>query len=209
MVRLSADSGGGAPDNALVAGTHALSEQSASRLTKEAVEVVSEFHATNPLRPGMPKASLASRLETEAAVVDTLVEGSSQLRDDGATVAVEGFGGTLTSAQEQAWEELHATLRNAGLAVPRIKELGIDRELLHALVREDRVIRIGEELVYLPEQIEDIIGRLGELPDRFTVADFRDAYGFSRKYAVPLLEFLDVQRVTIREGDLRRVSERR
>jgi selenocysteine-specific elongation factor len=136
------------------------------------------------------------------------VGSSPQLRDDGATVAVEGFGGTLTSAQEAAWETVRAGLLASELAVPRIKELGIDRELLHALVREERVVRIGDELVYLPEQIEEIIQRLGDLPDRFTVADFRDTFGFSRKYAVPLLEYLDGRRVTFREGDLRSVRTR-
>ena len=67
-------------------------------------------------------------------------------------------------------------------------------------------MRIGDELIYLPEQIEEIVQRLSDLPDRFTVADFRDAYGFSRKYAVPLLEYLDGRRVTIRDGDFRTVN---
>ncbi|MDH3398937.1 MAG: SelB C-terminal domain-containing protein, partial [Acidimicrobiia bacterium] len=169
------------------------------------VETVTTFHRDNPLRPGIPKASLASRLEVDPAIVDVLVASSAKLRDDGATVAVEGFGGALTGTQEATWGTLRATLQTSGLAVPRIKELGIDQELLHALVRENRVVRIGDELVYLPEQLDEITRRLAELPDQFTVADFRDTFGFSRKYAVPLLEYLDGKRVTMREGDLRRV----
>jgi selenocysteine-specific elongation factor len=191
-----------------VVGPLAFSVASAAVLSAGAVQTVTDFHRDNPLRPGIPKASLASLLEVDPAVVDALVGSSPQLRDDGATVAVEGFGGTLTSAQEAAWETVRAGLLASELAVPRIKELGIDRELLHALVREERVVRIGDELVYLPEQIEEIIQRLGDLPDRFTVADFRDTFGFSRKYAVPLLEYLDGRRVTFREGDLRSVRTR-
>ena len=205
LARLSADSGGGVPEGAVIAGPLALSEESATGLSTEAVKTVTAFHRANPLRPGIPKASLASRLDIDPAVIDALVSASRQLRDDGATVALEGFGGALTSTQESAWKALQATLLESELAVPRIKELGVDRELLHALVRQDRVVRIGEELVYLPEQIDEIIRRLGELPPRFTVADFRDAFGFSRKYAVPLLEYLDGRRVTIRDGDFRSV----
>lgn len=205
LARLAADSGGGAPSGAVIAGSLALSNESAMTLSAEAVKTVTAFHKDNPLRPGIPKASLASRLDVDASVVEVLVDKSPQLRDDGATVAVEGFGGQLTTGQESAWATVRANLRESGWAVPRIKELGIDRELLHALVREERVVRVGDELVYLPEQIDEIVERLAGLPDRFTVSDFRDAFGFSRKYAVPLLEYLDGRRVTIREGDYRTV----
>ncbi len=205
LARLAADSGGGSPERAVIAGPLALSEQSAAALSKESVRTVTAFHQDNPLRPGIPKASLASLLEVDAAVVEALVAASPSLRDDGATVAVDGFGGTLTSSQETAWEILRATLLASGLAVPRIKELDIDKELLHALVRQDRVVRIGDELIYLPEQIAKIVKALTGLPARFTVADFRDAFGFSRKYAVPLLEYLDARRVTLRDGDTRTV----
>jgi selenocysteine-specific elongation factor len=207
LARLAADSGGGIPTGAVVAGPLALSQESAMQLSAETIRMVTAFHTDNPLRPGIPKASLASLLDVDPGVVDVLVGGSSQLSDDGATVAVEGFGGKLTTSQEGAWEDVRATLVASGMAVPRIKELGIDRELLHALVRENRVVRIGDELVYLPEQIDEIIQRLSGLPDRFTVADFRDAYGFSRKYAVPLLEYLDGRRVTVRDGDFRTVHK--
>ena len=205
LARLAADSGGGVPTGAVVAGPLALSEESAAGLSKEAVKTVTAFHRDNPLRPGIPKASLASRLQVDPAVIDALVTPSAQLRDDGATIALASFGGTLTGLQERAWKTLRDTLLASGLAVPRIKELGIDRELLHALVREDRVVRVGDDLVYLPEQIDELIARLNELPDHFTVAEFRDTYGFSRKYAVPLLEYLDGRRVTIRDGDVRSV----
>ena len=205
LTRLSADSGGGTPKGAVMAGALALSQKSAAALTADAVKTITTFHRDNPLRPGIPKASLASQLDIDAAVIEVLVEASDRMHDDGATVAIEGFGGKLTTGQESAWEEVRTALRGAGLGVPRIKELAIDRELLHALIRENRVVRVGDELVYLPEQIDEIIQRLERLPDRFTVADFRDAYGFSRKYAVPLLEYLDGRRVTIRDGDYRTV----
>jgi selenocysteine-specific elongation factor len=201
--RLASDTGGGAPEGAVVAGALALSNEEADQLLAAAQTVVADFHRLNPLRPGIPKASLASSLDLDPAVVDELVSRSPSLRDDGATVAAQGFGGKLTAEQEQAWEDVRATLEAAGPTVPRIKELGIDRELLHVLVREERVVRIGDELIYLPEQIDEIIGRLGRLPGKFTVAEFRDAYGLSRKYAVPLLEYLDGRRITLRDGDFR------
>ncbi len=64
-------------------------------------------------------------------------------------------------------------------------------------------MRIAEDLVYLPETIDEMKRRLGHLPDEFTVADFRDAMGISRRQAVPLLEWLDASGVTVRRGDQR------
>ena len=72
---------------------------------------------------------------------------------------------------------------------------------MHILVREGRLVRISDHLVYLPEQIEELLARLGDLPERFTVAAFRDAMGLTRKYAVPLLEWLDGSGATVRHGD--------
>ncbi len=176
-----------------------------ARLARAGAEVVAGYHRDNPLRPGIPKASLASRLEVDAAVLEALVAGSPDLRDDGATVAAGGFGGALTAEQQTAWEEVRSTLESSGLAVPRLKELGIDLELVHALVRDGKLVRISEDLVYLPGQIEDLTTRLRSISGPFTVAQFRDALGISRKYAVPLLEYLDAERVTVRTGDLRSV----
>jgi selenocysteine-specific elongation factor len=64
---------------------------------------------------------------------------------------------------------------------------------------------VGNGFVYLPETIEMITETVAALPDGFTVGDFRDALGITRKHAVPLLEWLDDQGVTRRVGDGREV----
>ena len=90
-----------------------------------------------------------------------------------------------------------------GLAVPRSTQLGLRNELLHAAIREGRLTKVGEDLVYLPDQLEELTRRLAELPTEFTVANFRDAMGISRRHAVPLLEWLDSAGWTSRRGDVR------
>ena len=91
--------------------------------------------------------------------------------------------------------------------VPRLKELEVDPELLHALLRHGRLIRISRDLAYLPAQLDALMEQLGGLPSRFTVAAFRDATGLTRKYAVPLLEWMDRCGATVRSGDERSVGE--
>ncbi len=202
---LSRQTGGGVPTAALVAGDLALNDQTVARLLTGAEGAVGEFHAANPLRPGMPKASLASRLDLEVAALDQLLASSAALRDDGATVARADFEAGLTADQEAIWQEVQATLASAGWSVPKLGELAIDREMLHVLLRERRLVRVADDLVYLPEQVAALRERLGTLAPSFSVPEFKDALAISRKYAVPLLEWLDATGVTMRDGDVRRL----
>ncbi|MGH9052540.1 MAG: selenocysteine-specific translation elongation factor [Acidimicrobiia bacterium] len=202
---LAAHSGGGRPVGALVAGQTAFSEEAIHTVTERALRITEEFHAGNPLRPGIPKASLASRLGLEPAALEHLVAVSDRLFDQGATIASAEFSGTLGPDEEDAWRQARRRLMEHGLTVPRADQLGLHRELLHNLVRQGRLTRVSDDLVYLPDQLDALPDVLRELPERFTVAEFRDALGLTRKYAVPLLEWLDAAGVTVREGDLRRL----
>jgi len=78
------------------------------------------------------------------------------------------------------------------------------RSLLQILLREKRLVRISEDLVFH----QSALGQLRELlarhkGERFRVPEFKEWTGISRKYAIPLLEFLDRERITRREGDER------
>jgi selenocysteine-specific elongation factor len=202
---LAAHSGGGRPDGALVAGHTAFSEEAMRQVMERAIRLTDEFHAANRLRPGIPKASLASRLGLEPAALELLVAQSDRLSDQGATIASGDFFNTLGPDEEDAWREARRRLVENGLTVPRADQLGLHRELLYSLIRQGRLTRVSEDLVYLPDQLDDLLVALRDLPDQFTVAEFRDALALTRKYAVPLLEWLDAAGVTVREGDLRRL----
>jgi selenocysteine-specific elongation factor len=77
--------------------------------------------------------------------------------------------------------------------------------VLHLKLRSGELVRVGPGLVYLPEQIEELKKVMAGLGEEFTVAQFRDAAGLSRKYAVPILEWSDKEGLTVRRGDLRRL----
>jgi selenocysteine-specific elongation factor len=89
------------------------------------------------------------------------------------------------------------------LAVPDADTLDLGEELIHLLIREAALVRVSDDLVYRPEQIEEIKRMLGEMTEPFTVARFRDHTGLSRKYVVPILEWADREGLTIRRGDVR------
>ncbi|MCP3977157.1 MAG: selenocysteine-specific translation elongation factor [bacterium] len=208
LPQLAIDSGGGAPLGGIIGGDKAMHRDLATTIAQQLVTAVEDFHETNPLRPGIPKASLASSHGLDGALLDALLEGDSDLVDDGATVRAADHGASWSAADEVAWEAAATELRQSGLAAPRSSRLGLRDELLHAAIREGRLTRITNDLCYLPEQLEDMTSRLQTLPHEFTVAEFRDVMAISRRQAIPLLEWLDGSGRTTRRGDVRSLRRR-
>ncbi len=198
---LGAITAGGRPASGLFVDDDALAPATVARLVAQAEEEVAAFHEANPLRPGMPKASLASRLGVTRAQVEALVGEAGGLADGGATVRAAGFAGGWGAAEDEAWAAARVALEEAGSAAPRSSQLGLGDEVLHALLRDERLVKVGDDLVYLPEQLDAIARRMAELADGFTVAEFRDLLGVTRRQAVPLLEWFDAAGVTARAGD--------
>ena len=208
-VVLAAHSGGGIPDGAISTGAVFVAPDHAAQLAGEARRLTAEFHTRNPLRPGIPKASLASRLGIDAETLAAVLTVSGDLEQRGSVVALDDFSPTFSEADELEWRRIRDALEADGLMTPRLKDLDIDPELLHAVIRDRRLVRISEHLAYLPEQVRQLLEALGKLPDRFTVADFRDATGLTRKYSIPILEWMDRRGTTVRSGDERSVVEGR
>ncbi len=141
-------------------------------------------------------------------MIDVLLAGDDRIVDEGTTVRTADFTGSLGPDETEAWSRARDVLADSGLAVPRASQLGMSRELLHALVRSERLVQIAPDLVYLPEQVDEILERLAELDDGFTVAEFRDHLGVSRRQAIPVLEWLDASGWTARRGDVRTIRKR-
>jgi selenocysteine-specific elongation factor len=138
------------------------------------------------------------------AVTEAVVELEPGLQSTGPAVALTGRVAELGSDEEARWSELRARI-SSDLATPSVQDLDIDPELLHFVIRRGDLVRISNELVYLPEQLEQIIETMRSMAGEFSVAEFRDATGLSRKYAVPLLEWADKEGLTVRRGDTRSV----
>ena len=200
---LAIDSGGGQPPDAIVSGSIAIHPNRAADIIRAAVAVTSEFHAANPLRDGVPKATLASAIGVAPAVAEAVVATDESLVDEGSTVRLASHQVGWDDAADAEWHSARRILQDAGAAAPRASQLGLRPELLHAAVRRHKLVKVADDLVYLPEQLNAIKEALRDLPAEFTVADFRDRLEISRRQAVPLLEWLDATGVTSRRGDVR------
>ncbi|MBC8166919.1 MAG: SelB C-terminal domain-containing protein, partial [Bryobacteraceae bacterium] len=118
----------------------------------------------------------------------------------------------LKKDEEDAMDAILNSFDHAGLAVPGVKEVlagsGVDavraKNLLQVLLREKKLTKVGEDLIFHPAALSALRAMLaGKKGIRFTIAEFKDWTGASRKYAIPLLEYLDRERVTRREGEMR------
>ncbi len=208
LADLARDSGGGVPSGAHHTDDTAVSEDALEEHGAAIEDAVVAYQRANPLRPGAPKASLASARGLATAVTELVIRHREGLVDDGSTVRTAGFAPAWGPDHERAWTQAQTMLQSSGLAVPRASQLELDDETLHTLLREGRLVRVAPDLVYLPAQLDELRRRLGELDDGFTVAAFRDAMGMTRRHAVPVLEWLDANGWTSRRGDVRTVRRR-
>ncbi len=180
------------------------------------LDAVREFHQRNPLLPGISKEELRSRIVPGSPpfLLDVLLDGTGELLSEGEMLRLRSHQVTLKGDEEQARRIIEQAFERAGLAVPAVsevlKECGVEparaRVILQILVREKILVRVSDELVFHRSAIEKLRGLLtARRATRFTVGTFKEWTGISRKYAIPLLEYLDRERVTKREGEQRLV----
>jgi selenocysteine-specific elongation factor len=187
---------------------------------KKTFEKVDKFQKENPLSPGMPRedlrASLGKRVRTETfrAVLEDL-SAQKKLDTQGELVKKAGSEIALLPEEAKAKEQIETAFASAGLAVPSVKEvlakLSVEakrsEKLVQILLREKSLVRVTTELVFHRQALAQLRDQLSAYKkakgDRISVPVFKELTGITRKYAIPLLEYLDRERVTRRVGDER------
>jgi selenocysteine-specific elongation factor len=210
----------GQPPNLFV---HAHHFQALARVV---VTQLQEFHAANPLTPGIIKEELRGRLALPGrergsspspplfkAVLQWL-DAQRQVELRGETVVLAGRQIQLSAEEAAAKEQISRGFERAGLAVPGAKEvlgrLPIDRvraeKILQILLKEGTLVRVADDLIFhraALEKLREILAQRKAVSNRINVTIFKELTGLTRKYAIPLLEYLDRERLTRREGDER------
>ncbi|MBV9760957.1 MAG: selenocysteine-specific translation elongation factor [Acidobacteriaceae bacterium] len=193
-------------------------EASQRAVTKEWVEQkrreigawLAAFHAKNPSLAGAPMT--AARMGLDAELAKVVFHGAPGLRAQGDVVSLATHRAELSSQETQALAKIEHAFRQAGFqpAPPAevLKAAGLEpnraRGLLESLVKSQKLVRVSESLIFHAEVIAHVRKSLAQHKGRrFSVPEFKEWTQISRKYAIPLLEYLDHQRVTRREGDAR------
>jgi len=177
------------------------------------------FHKRNPLVAGMNKEELRNELrvlpEVFSAVVDALAK-EKKLDISGELVRLAGRGVIMKDEEAEAKKTIESAFATAGLRVPYLKDvlagLSVDKaraqKIVTLLLRDKVLIKVSDELVFHREALDGLRKLMAEQKKKtpkIDVGAFKDLIGVTRKYAIPLLEYLDRERVTRRVGDLREI----
>jgi len=181
------------------------------------VDVLKEFHRANPLVAGMSKEELRTRIDVGPQVFAALTHalaGSSKIQITGEQVRLAGSGVVMKDEESAAKQKIEKVFAEAGLKVPLLKDvlasLPVDRaraqKIVTLLLRDRVLVKLADDLVFHRDSLDQIRRRVQEYKQtspKIDVARFKDLAGVTRKYAIPLLEYLDRERVTRRVGDER------
>jgi selenocysteine-specific elongation factor len=182
-----------------------------------ATEEVRQYHQAYPLRPGVPREELKSRLKNlaqsqprlfNAAMNKLMAQGS--LTERGPTVSLPEHEIRFNPKQIQAIEGLMGRFAAAPYAPPSVKEsvAEVGEEVFNALLEQKKLVGVSSEVVFRQEDYEHMVTEVRGLiqaEGQVTAAEARDHFNTSRRYILALLEHLDAIGVTIRDGDARRL----
>ena len=194
-----------------------MSAPALSDLTTKLVRLAAGFHAQNPLVPGISKESLREQAGISAPAFDAGLSScieAQKLAITGDLVHLPGRGVVMKDEEAESRKIIEQAFASAGLRVPALKDvlagLKIDKnraqKLMTLLLRDKTLIKVSDDLVFHRSALDSLrasIAALKPKSPKIDVGRFKDLTGVSRKYAIPLLEYLDRERVTRRVGDER------
>ena len=196
-----------------------VSDVAAGRLRDTARRALAAYHKQNPLRKAMPEGGLRDPLSKAATVRDFAgllgwLESEGVLAREGATgLRLPEHEVTMPPGWQKAADHVVRAWREAGLTPPFPDDLQRDyprdvpiRTILNMLAENGEVVRVADDLYFHAETMAGVkqsIRQLAASPEGITVGSVRDATGSSRRFILPLLEYLDAQNFTRRQGDAR------
>ncbi len=183
-------------------------------LTERTLNMIAAYHEKFPLRAGIPRQELKSRLKIDTKLFNAMLEklsGAEELIQAGGSVKMPKHSITFTESQQA---QIHALTRrfNANpYAPPTIKasyeEVG--DEILNALIELGDFVKVSQEVIFQQSDYKKMVAMLRAYLDKngkITLSETRDLFGTSRRYAQAFLEHLDAEGVTKREDDYRTLA---
>jgi selenocysteine-specific elongation factor len=188
-----------------------------SALSRALPDFLSEFHKKNPLVHGIAQETLREKFNLSPVVFSAVLNSlcrEKKVEIAGDLVHLPGRGVTMKDEEAESKKIIEHAFASAGLKVPSLREvlagLKVDKiraqKIVTLLLRDKILMKISDDLVFHQSALADLRQKMAALKGttpRIDVARFKDMTGVSRKYAIPLLEYLDRERVTKRVGDER------
>lgn len=177
-----------------------------ARLIEQVTAVLQDYHRKYPVRSGMPKAELGSRLKLGkySPIIWQKLADEGVISEEGLFTRLTSYKVTLTQSQQARLDAFFKSLVENPYA-PH-SDLTPEPDILNLLIERQQVVKVHDNVVFsvsayneMVEKITDYIKTHGKV----TVAEVRDMFNTSRKYVLALLEYLDEKKITRRVGDER------
>lgn len=186
-------------------------------LTSKIIDELNKYHLQYPLRKGIPKEELKARTKGYKNeklfeyILERLIQKNEIIQENN-SIRTKDHGVRLDQEGQRIREDIEKEYLKSGLQPPYFRELarkyssGNINEILNLLIDEGTLIKVKEDLYFhktplnkLKERLIDFLKKNGEIATN----EFKDMTGASRKYAIPLIEYFDKEKITVRVGDKR------
>jgi selenocysteine-specific elongation factor len=185
-------------------------------LHEKILQTVGSYHTDYPLRRGIPREELKSRLKLSVrdfnAVINKLIT-DHFLIDYSAVIAKPEHEVKFDHGQQGKIQALMQRFEKNPYSPPAVKELQaeMDEEVLSALLETSELIAVSSDVIFRKQDYDFMVTKIrNEIlqKERITLGEVRDLFGTSRKYAQALLEHLDAIGITLRDGDFRKLKQK-
>ena len=175
-------------------------------LIKQATEILQDYHKKFSARSGMPKSELGSRLKLGKYSPSIWEKFSQQgvISEEGLAVRLASFQIQLSHAQQEKVDAFLKSLAKSPYAPPA--DLIPEPDLLNLLIEQHKVVKVSDTVVFSTQAYNEMVGKITayiKSRGKVTLAEVRDLFQTSRKYAQALMEYLDEKKITRRVGDER------
>jgi len=201
-----------------------IHQENFSSLQQEIEAQLEAYHRANPLKTGMSKEELKSKLPRamDAKLFNLILVQmgkTGRIAQEENTVRLSSHSVSLGVDQADLRDKMLAVYREAGLQPPFFRDvsrqLNADapraKDVLMHLIDEGQIVRTKDDLFFHAQAVEDLRRKLVAFFDGhqdITTTQFKEMTGASRKYVIPLLEYFDSQQITLRVGDVRKLRKR-
>ncbi|RPI93735.1 MAG: selenocysteine-specific translation elongation factor [Chloroflexi bacterium] len=187
-----------------------------STLRDKTLQIVESYHSHYPLRRGVPREELKSRLKLSSRAFNALIRKlitDHLLTDHPAFIATPEHEVKFDSGQQVRVQALMRKFEQNPYSPPSARECEaeVGGEILNALIESNELIAVSSDIVFRRQDYDLMVERLRkeiQQKDKITLAETRTLFDTSRKYAQALLEHLDAAGLTVRDGDFRRLRRK-
>lgn len=198
-------------DKALGDATFVTTPGAWQALVGQVADLLRAYHDQYPARVGMPKEEVKSRLKLPPRLFAEVIQraaGEGAVADDETTLRLPSHKPHFRPDEQAKVDALLTAFRRSPYATPSVGECeqAVGAEAFNALVEQGRLVKVSADVVFLAETYQEMVDRVVRFIQEngsITVAQVRDMFNASRKYALALMEHLDQRKVTRRVGDER------